>query len=321
MNRILLSLTSACSFALIAISANLHAAEVQPSESPDGSLLPALEKIARDDGDHIFTITEIYKGQSRSVEIREGMRCHNSYSIAKLFTVVTIGIMEDKGLLDVDDPVFPILEKEFPDTFDPKWRDVKISDVLRHRVGYGVAGFLDIDAQNASTWKERDFLKIALGEPLEFKPGEKFVYTDAAFYVAACIGGQVAGEKFNEFMVRELLEPLEFAEYAFSTDPQGRPIGATGLYISTEDMAKLGEMLVNDGEYHGRRILSKEFVDKAFARTFELYPVGKQGVAFTKGGMNGQILYMNRATKRVVAAHSYHGDVDAILKYLEEHDR
>lgn len=289
-------------------------------ETKDGFLLPELEKIAHEDGDKIFTICEIYNGESRVAVIRPNIRCHNTYSIAKLFTVATLGIMEDKGLLDIDEPVYPILKDKFPENFDPKWRDVKISDVIRHRTGFGVAGMLDIDAADSSKWP-RDFLNILLSSELKYKPGEKYVYTDATFYLASRIASEKSGEKLNEFMIRELLDPLEFEEYAFSTDPEGYPIGATGMYISTEDMAKLGLVFVQDGVYKGKQILSKRFVDEAFDRTFELYPIGDEGVAFTKGGMNGQSLYMNRKTKRVVAVHSYLGDTDAILEFLLKNDK
>ena len=153
------------------------------------------------------------------------------------------------------------------------------------------------------------------------EPGAKFCYTDAAFYLASRVVSEKTGEKLDDFMVRELLEPLRFSEYAFSTDPEGYPIGATGMYISTSDMAKLGQMYVQDGVYDGKRILSKEVVDEAFARGFELNQVDKDGNSFVKGGMNGQLLYMNRKTKRVVALHSFGSDTDAFIKFLVENDK
>lgn len=294
-------------------------AQDAPSERTR-SFLPELERIAREDGEKIFTICEICDGKSRSAIVRPCARCRDAYSIAKLFVVATLGIMEDRGLLDIDEPIYPILKDKFPENFDPKWRDVKISDVIRHRVGFGQTGMLDIDASDSSKWA-RDFLNILLTAELQYKPGEKFVYTDAAFYLASRVASEKCGEKLDEFMIRELLEPLGFQEYAFSTDPEGYPIGATGMYLSTEDQAKLGALFVQDGVYEGKQILSKRFVDEAFERAFELYPVGDEGVAFYKGGMNGQLLYMNRKTKRVVSIHSYQGDCDAILKFLVERDR
>ena len=287
----------------------------------DERLLPELVELAHKDGDKVYNLVEIYDGVSQTAVIRKSERCHNTYSVAKLFTCTVIGILQDQGKLDFDDAIFPILEKKFPEQYDPKWRVVTLADVVRHRTGFGeTSDKLDIDVVNSATW-DRDFLKIVLSQPLPNQPGEKYYYTDATFYLAARVASEITREPINITMARELLEPLHFAEYAFSTDPEGFPIAATGMYIATEDMAKLGQLYVQDGVFDGKRILSKEFVDEAFARNFELYQVDEEGNAFIKGGMNGQLLYMNRKTKRVVAIHSYGADTDAFVKFLVERDR
>lgn len=303
-----------------AVRADEPTAEKQ-NESAAKPTLDELVKIAEADGSKVFTICEICDGESRTATVRPATRCHNSYSVAKLFTTICVGILEDRGLLDVDEPIYPIFSDYFPADFDPKWKDVKISDVLRHRVGFGTPGFLDIDAENSANWGTDDFLRLVLSQELKYKPGEEYVYTDAAFYLASRIVTEKCGERLDDFMIRELLAPMKFAEYAFAKCPQGYPIGATGLYISSEDMAKLGRLLVDGGVYEGRRLVSQRFVDKAFERNFELYPVGDSGDAFGKGGMNGQFLYMNRKTKRVVALHSFNADVGKILNYVVENDK
>ena len=229
-------------------------------------------------------------------------------------------MLQDRGVLDVDDPVFPIFEAKFPENFDPKWRDVKISDAMTHRVGFG-RGFLDIDAENPNDWASQDYLRLVLERPLKYKPGEKSVYSDAAFYLVSRIVSEKTGERLDDFLIREALAPMKFAEAAFSKCPQGFPMGATGMYISTEDMAKLGVMYVQRGVYDGKRILSEAAVDEVLKRGFELHPVGDSGFAFGKGGMRGQFLYINRKTKRVVAIHSCDANLDEILGYLAENDR
>ncbi len=306
-------------FVAVTLVAFSHATSVA-QEIKHERFLPELVKIANDDGKKIYNICEICDGVSETAVIRDEIRCHNTYSVAKLFTCTAIGILQDQGKLDVDDLVYPIFEKKFPENFDPNWKKVTIADVIRHRAGFATDA-LDIDTNEAAEWKDRNFLNIVLSQPLPNEPGTKYVYTDATFYLASRIVSEKTGEPLNQFMIRELLEPLEFDEYAFSTDPEGYPIGATGMYISTEDMAKLGQLYVQDGVYNGKRILSKEFVDEAFERTFELYPLDEEGNAFGKGGMNGQFLYMNRKTKRVVSLHSFRADVDAIVRYLVEHDK
>ena len=293
--------------------------ELKTSDAASKPMFEKLVELAEKDG-RVYAICEVCDGVSRTKQVRPASRSQNTYSVAKLFAVTAVMMLQDRGVLDVDDPVFPIFEAKFPENFDPKWRDVKISDAMTHRVGFG-RGFLDIDAENPNDWASQDYLRLVLERPLKYKPGEKSVYSDAAFYLVSRIVSEKTGERLDDFLIREALAPMKFAEAAFSKCPQGFPMGATGMYISTEDMAKLGVMYVQRGVYDGKRILSEAAVDEVLKRGFELHPVGDSGFAFGKGGMRGQFLYINRKTKRVVAIHSCDANLDEILGYLAENDR
>ncbi|MBR4372082.1 MAG: hypothetical protein IKS92_13615, partial [Victivallales bacterium] len=118
-----------------------------------------------------------------------------------------------------------------------------------------------------------------------------------------------------DFLRDELFRPMKFREYALATCPLGYPIGATGFYIATEDMAKLGLMYLQKGVYNGKRILSEDFVNHALG-TFELHnTMGGYG----KGGMAGQYLYFNYDKNVVVAIHGFNvSPTDIIKAVLEE---
>ena len=103
---------------------------------------------------------------------------------------------------------------------------------------------------------------------------------------------------------------MKFREYALSTCPLGYPIGATGFYITTEDMAKLGLMYLQKGVYNGKRILSEDFVNQALG-TFELH---KTMGGYGKGGMAGQFLYFNYDKNVVVAIHGFNDSPTDIIK-------
>ena len=49
----------------------------------------------------------------------------------------------------------------------------------------------------------------------------------------------------------------------------GYPMGATGLYISSADMVKLGQVYLEGGTYYGRRILSEEWVIMSLEREYD----------------------------------------------------
>lgn len=289
-------------------------------ETPTANdLADGLAAIARQDENSIYSISVIKDGVTDTRYFERSTRCHNCYSVAKLFTVTAIGILQDRGLLTTDDRVCSILGNQFPQDFDPKWKDVRIRDVLTHRIGFE-NGFLDIDTENMRSWASEDFLGLVLSHPLKYEPGTEFTYSDAAFYLASRIFTAKSGEALDDFLIREIANPLEFAEFAFSKCPEGYPMGATGLYISTEDMAKLGKLYVQKGNWEGKQILSEQFVEQAFRDRFELYRIEGSEDAFCKGGMNGQYLYMNRKTGTVCAIHTFLGNIEKLKDFLLKND-
>lgn len=284
------------------------------------AILESLCELAKSEQMCVYAISEIHNGQQRTVQIQPASRCQNIYSVAKPFVVTAIGMLEDEGKIDTEDLVYPIFEKQFPSEYDAKWKRVKVSDVMRHRAGWDRPGFLDIDAEDPRTWSSEDFLQIVLSAPLAHEPGEQSVYSDAAFYLLSRVVSEKSGQRLDDFLRQKLFRPMKFAEYAFSTCPDGYPMGATGLYISAEDMAKLGQLYVQRGVYDGKRLLSERFVDKVLARGFEFHPVN-HAHAYGKGGMNGQFLYFNMDTGRVIAIQSFGADIDQMLKRIVEMDQ
>lgn len=277
-------------------------------------ILKKMSETARANSLCVYSICEIKDGRSETVNIVPSSNCHNCYSVAKVFAVTAIGMLEDRGLLHTDDLVYPLFRDQFPKNFDPRWKKVTIAHAMTHTIGLGIGGMLDIDCQYAPDYPSDDYLSILFGTPLEHEPGTTFVYTDAAFYLVSRVVTAVCGEKLDDFLAGELLVPLRFREFAFSKCPKGYPIGATGLYIATEDMAKLGLLYLRSGELNGRRYLSERFVRKTLGR-FELKA---SCGGYSKGGMNGQLLHLNPSTDRVIAIHSHQGQPDRLMKVLED---
>ena len=199
-------------------------------------------------GINLYSIALMNENGLQKKRIRQSNRCNNSYSVAKAFTMTAIGMLYDRGLISVDDKIYDIFKDEFPSEFDPKWKDVTVDHVLRHRVGFD-CGFLDIDVEDISKYGTDDFLKIVLSHPLHYAPGEKWVYSDAAFYLLSRVVSKISGQKLDDFMSPVLFGTLGFQEFAWSRCPHGYPMGATGLYISSADMVKLGYAYACGGEH------------------------------------------------------------------------
>lgn len=227
----------------------------------------------------------------------------NSYSVAKAFTMTAIGMLWDQGRIRVEDSVYEILQDEFPEGFDLGWKEVTVEHLLTHKVGFG-RGFLDIDVEDISEYPSDDFQKIVLLEPLVHTPGTKYVYTDAAYYLLSRIVTKISGQRLDDFLRPMLFKVMGFQELAWSTCPSGYCMGATGLYMRTRDMVKLGFVYANAGCYYGERVVSEEWVKLVMEQGYEFKLQGDTEI-YAKGGMYGQMLAFIPEQHLACAWHGY----------------
>lgn len=230
----------------------------------------------------------------------------NCYSVAKAFTVLAIGLLYDKGLIKLDTLLVDILNKYIPNNIDEKWYKVTIHDVLTQKVGFG-SGLLDIDCDDASLYKTLDYLDIVFNTKLKYEPGTVYQYTDAAFYLLSRVVYEVSGIELCDFLRPILMGKMKFKELAWSKCPYGYSIGATGLYLRTEDMIKLGILYINNGMWKDERIVSEEWINLVITNRYEFSHI-KDGW-YAKGGMRGQLLMFNRDKGKAIACHGYESDI------------
>lgn len=229
--------------------------------------------------------------------------CCNSYSVAKAFTVTAVGMLYDKGLLTPEMRIADILGDKIPANADPKWQEVTVHHLLLHQAGFGTSGLLDIDSDDASAYGTRDYLSLVFSEPLVTQPGTERKYTDAAYYLLSRIAQRVSGVDIADLLRPVLMDTMGFKEFAWSVCPQGYAMGATGLYLRTEDMVKLGILYLNKGLWKDTRVISEEWVDIVLQNGYEFKDQGNGWVG--KGGMNGQMLTFHTEKGLAVAWHSY----------------
>lgn len=272
---------------------------------------------------HIFDIAMYENGQCHYHRFEACNACNNSYSVAKVFIMTAIGMLVDEHRLSIGDRVCTLLEDELVQDMDPAWRLVTVEHALTHRIGFD-SGFLDIDSEDASEFPS-DYLSIVFHHKLAYIPGEKYVYSDAAFYLLSRIISKTAGMNADRFLMERLFQPMKFREVAWSCCPNGYPIGATGLYITTADMLKVALMFMNEGKYEGKRYLSAQWVRLALAKEYELQAMTAGGLS-GKGGMYGQTLLFSQNQQIAVAVHAHeekkqHAVVDLLDQLLREPQR
>jgi CubicO group peptidase (beta-lactamase class C family) len=122
-------------------------------------------------------------------------------SITKAFTATAILKLAEQHKLLVDDH----LKKYFPTIPNDK-ANITIHQLLTHSSGFNE--FLKQDGGDYEKLNTEDFLKRAFAEPLAFKPGEKAVYTNVGFSILGVIIEQVSGLDYEQFLKKNLFEPM-----------------------------------------------------------------------------------------------------------------
>lgn len=277
------------------------------------SFINSLENFIRERNINIYKIATVTSdGKADVLTLNDCNPCQNSYSVSKFFTLTAIGLLWDEGLIRLDEKLVDIFADLCPKDMPLEWKDRTVEMAILHHCGLP-EGYLDIDVQNAVEFGE-DYLSYVLSTPLN-NPA-KFSYTDAEFYLLSRIVSIRSGKHMLKYLWEKLFGKLEFREIAWSCCPMNHPMGATGLYIRTEDMVKLGALYLNRGTYNGHRILSEEWIDTVVEKA---YLPRYTSHAYGHGGMYGQMLAVFPGHDLAVAWHGFHNDSSAIHKWIEEY--
>ncbi|MER6675230.1 serine hydrolase domain-containing protein [Streptomyces sp. NPDC000983] len=185
-------------------------------------------------------------------------RLHLVYSLSKSFTSTAAGFAVDEGLLDLDDPVlsyFPELDAEVT---DPRSRAM----LVRH-VASMASGHEADTVDRAHALDPEDLVRGFLLLPPERDPGSVFAYNQCATFTLGAIVQRVTGQSLTGYLRPRLFDPIGIGEAAWLRDRSGRELGFSGLHVTTDAIARLGQLYLDRGMWQGRRVLPESWVARA----------------------------------------------------------
>ncbi len=184
---------------------------------------------------------------------------HVMHSVSKTFTATAIGFAVAEGRLKVSDKVISFFPEYLLEEVSPYLAELDIRHLLTMTVGHHTDPTSSVRNQDNS-WEQ-----LFLATPIEHQPGTKFVYNSLASYMLAAIVQRVSGEKLLDYLYPRLLRPLGIVGAEWTSSPSGVNSGGWGLYIKTEDMAKMGQFLLQKGRWQDRQLLPEAWFDEATA--------------------------------------------------------
>jgi CubicO group peptidase (beta-lactamase class C family) len=183
---------------------------------------------------------------------------HLLYSLSKSFTSTAAAFAIAEGLLDLDATVlsyFPELDAEITDR--------RSRSILVRHLAAMASGHLEETVQRASALDPLEPVRGFLLIPPDREPGSVFAYNQPCTYALAAIVQRLTGQTLIEYLRPRLFDPLGIGQAGWQRDAAGRDLGYTGLHATTDAIARLGLLYLQNGVWNGQRLLSEEWITEA----------------------------------------------------------
>jgi CubicO group peptidase (beta-lactamase class C family) len=209
-------------------------------------------------------------------------------SITKQFTAASILLLEERGKLNINDPV-----KKYMADAPAAWDKVTIYNLLTHTSGIpSFTGFPDYESTEAFATTPEKLVARFRDKPLEFQPGEKFAYDNSGYVLLGYLIEKISGETYAQFVQENIFTPLQMKDSGYDSNSaiimhrasgysNGKegienagfihmtiPFAAGSLYSTVEDLARWEQGLF------GGKVLSPASLQKMITPFKENYAFG-----------------------------------------------
>src|ERR1051325_3248019 len=135
---------------------------------------------------------------------------------------------------------------------------ITVRQLLNQTDGIEAAPFL-----HRESIRDRNSLAIRLSSLTE--PGAHFIYGPSHFQILAeLLGRRLNGRSIASYLEQNVTGPLGLGRLDLKKDGRGTPLLASGFELSAREWARLGELILGNGSYQGRRILPESLLREAF---------------------------------------------------------
>lgn len=189
---------------------------------------------------------------------------HVLNSVTKSVVSMLTGIAVRDGLLAGPDQPVADLFPEAADIFaaEPAKRDIVVSDVLTMSAGleWETRDPSDPNTLSRQLMHTADPVRFVLARPLVAEPGTRFLYSEGLATLMSAAITNVSGVHADAFAAEHLFAPLGITAFDWQHLDAGPAIGGYGLRLTARDLAKLGQLMLQEGEWNGARILPTEWI-------------------------------------------------------------
>lgn len=201
---------------------------------------------------------------------------HAMFSVSKTFTATAVGLAIAEGKMALTDKVadyFPDKQVEGNPCY------ATVEDLLMMAGGHDTdptMQVLEVDrVKGISHIKEgAEIADVFFAHPFVHEPGKLFVYNSVGTYILSAIVTKVTGESVLDYLTPRLFEPLGIEKPYWEADKYGISAGGWGLSLKTEDMARMGQLLLQKGKWGRKQLIPADWVEPMSAKHIDCAPAG-----------------------------------------------
>lgn len=146
-------------------------------------------------------------------------------SLTKQFTGASILLLQERNLLQVQDPI-----AKYVSGLPPSWQSITLHQLLTHTSGIpNYAGMQRVDSVlNRTGATMRELVEVAATQPLEFQPGTQLRYTNTGYVLLGMVIEKVSGLSYAEFLQKNIFDPLGMKDSGYDRQATILPQRASG---------------------------------------------------------------------------------------------
>ena len=196
----------------------------------------------------------------------------NVYSECKTVLALAAGMAVEEGLFSVEDRVVDLFPGQLPENVTDTLSSMTIRHLLTMTCGLEESPKL-LTVFSKSGDKDFDWIREFFASSPTSMPGTQFYYNFFSSYIMAAIIEKTSGMGVMDYIRPRLLEPLHITDAEWEVSPAGICVGGWGMLLCTEDVAKLGQLLLQRGKWNGTQLVPAEWVDTMTSKLVESGPV------------------------------------------------
>ena len=266
-------------FLVLAVLISLAACSPKNGNLPRGKASAQMDKAmseylqaVKDCAEDLHSIMVVQHGKVLAEHFFVPDTAHVLHSVSKTFTSTAVGFAISEGLLHLDDKIVDLFPESVPENASDTLSRITIRHLLTMNSGHGK------DPTGAVRSNDGDWVRGFMEWPIEYEPGTCYCYNSLGTYVLSAAVQKVTGQKVVDYLESRLWQPLGIEKPKWLESPAGINTGGWGLYLHTEDLAKMGLCILNGGKFAGKQVIPADWVKEMSAKQVPCCPAGTNEV-------------------------------------------